>query len=231
MCSTQCVWAGVAASARMAFWPLVGLMVCVVLVGGCAGVPRGPSTFEIPAGGYAATFEAAKAALIDARFELDRVDARSGVISAQPRRSVGLARPWDNQPSTPSQAIEEMMHSHSRVVRITIGPVPPPEDVRGTQAAPPPSPTDLRQVDEPLVGHVRVVVFRHHRPGWRADPSGVTLAGVSQDVLLTERGMWPGYTVAVRRDVALERRLAAAIRRRVGEESPTLSQRQGRDTR
>lgn len=193
---------------------LVAACVVGLGLGGCAGVPDGPSSFDVSPGAYAQTFEAVKAALIDAQFNLDRVDARAGVISTHPRRSVGLVRPWDTQQSTPGQEFEELLHAQQRVVRVTIGPVPAEEDEQGTQAAPPAPPTDLRSLDGQLLGSVRVLVVRQHRPGWRADPSGVTLAGVSQNMLLVERGLWPSYSVTIRRDVALERRIAESIRRR-----------------
>lgn len=190
------------------------LMFTIVGLGGCASVPDGPSSFDISPGEYARTFEAAKAALIDAQFRLDRVDARAGVISTQPRRSVGFVRPWDTQQSTPAQEFEEALHTQQRIVRITIGSVPAEEGEQGTQAAPPAPPTDLRSIDGRLLGTVRVLVVRQHRPGWRADPSGIALAGSSQNTMLIERGMWPTYAVTTRRDMALERRLAESIRRR-----------------
>lgn len=185
------------------------------LCAGCATVPRGGATFEIPPGEYAAAFEAAKSALIDSRFELDRVDAAAGVISSQHRQSVGFARPWDNQQSHASQEVGEFLHRHNRVVRITFGPVPPAEPAEGTQAAPGEAPADLRTLDEPLVGTVRVVIVRLYRTGFRADPSGITLGTFSEPLVLSDRNVWPGFSTPVRRDTSLEKRVAESIRRKL----------------
>jgi len=72
---------------------ILGLALGIVgALSGCAA-PDLPTDLEVAAGDYPAAFEAAKAALRDYRFDLERVDARAGVISTAKKETAGLLTP------------------------------------------------------------------------------------------------------------------------------------------
>ena len=82
-------------------------------LGGCAA-ERTDVTFEVSAGGYARAFDAAKEVLREAGFELDRVDARAGVITTRSKGSAGIATPWVGDESTIEQEFDDLIHQQRR---------------------------------------------------------------------------------------------------------------------
>src|SRR5262245_24222130 len=122
-------------------WPVLLLL---LLLPGCAA--RGPTTFTVPAGEYAKAFDSARDILRGHRFELERIDAQGGVITTQPKSTVGLATPWDREQSTLHQEFDDLFNQQRRVVRITFEPAVPTDD--------------LTQATGPLNAQVEVVVYR-----------------------------------------------------------------------
>jgi hypothetical protein len=180
---------------------------------GCAA-PEGPTELDVPAGSYAATFDAAREVLLDARFDLERVDATEGVISTRPKHSAGIMTPWDVEQSSAAQEFDDLANNQRRVVRVTFEPA---FTAPATPAEPEPEqePVDLRTGDAALKMNVRVIVLRDYRPGWQVQTSSVRLSTHTYDPALGKRGMLPDYEVAEDED----RGFAAWIVKRVEEEA------------
>jgi len=177
----------------------------LALLGGCAG-SSGNTELTLTSAQYTDAFQAAKDALAEYRFELDRVDAGAGVITSMPKASQGIATPWDFEQSSFEQELEDLANRHLRRVRITFEPVSPAEDPQ----------QDLRTATGPIVGRVEVIVDRVRRAGWRLEPTSVRLSTFTRDPDLVARGMWPQYTVPISQDPEFAARLADGIRRRMG---------------
>ena len=186
---------------------IVAAAVIGVWLGGCAA--RGPNELAIAPGDYPVAFEAAQEVIRDARFDIDRIDARAGVITSASRVSTGIALPWDMAGSTPGRQLEDLLNRHARRIRVTFEPAPTAEGEPAPAAnllgAPPPE----------LVMRVRVLVEREQRPGWRLDSTSIGLSARAADPALIQRGMHPGYTVVLREDPDLGARLAERIGERI----------------
>lgn len=181
------------------------------LLGGCAA--PGPTELSIAPGRYAAAFDAAREVLRDARFDIDRVDARAGVITTTRRVATGVALPWDMAGTSADQQVEDFMNRQSKRIRVSFEPA--------AAATEPKEPAPIRDLlgAEPgeLVMRVRVLVEREQRPTWRLESTSVRLSTRSGDPALARRAMEPGYAVVLREDVELGGRLAARIARRLEE--------------
>jgi hypothetical protein len=187
------------------FRRLCGLM-ALVLLGGCAAEPSAPAEILVMPGGYAEAFEAAKGAVLEGGFELDRVDARGGVISSRPKGTGGLATPWDTEQTTLEQELEDLANQQMRVVRITFW--PEGEDVQMSPEG------DLRDEDRALRARVEVSVQRVHRPGWRIETTSVQQSRRWRDPDMGRRGLSGRYVVPFALDMHLAHRLAREIDRR-----------------
>lgn len=189
-------------------------LVCLAAYG-CAA-PEGPTELDVPAGKYAATFDAARAVLRDARFDMERVDATEGVIRTRPKHSAGIMTPWDGEQSTAAQEFDDLANNQRRVVRVTFEPAftTPP-----TPAEPEPAPVDLRADDTPTKMNVRVILLRDYRPGWQVQTSSVRLSTHTYDPALAKRGMLPDYEVAEDEDRALAARIVKRIEEEAGREA------------
>ena len=167
-------------------------------LGGCAS--GGATELAIGPGEYAAAFDAARDVLRDARFEIDRVDARAGVITTAPKTTT-----WRD--------LEDVRNRQGRRGRVAFEPA---GQAWGEGEAPADPVRDLL-AEEPgeLVMRVRVVVEREQRPGWRLESSAAHLSTRAEDPALVRRGMEPGYTVALREDTALGGELAQRIAKRL----------------
>ena len=170
-------------------------------LGGCAS--GGATELAIGPGEYAVAFDAARDVLRDARFEIDRVDARAGVITTAPKTTT-----WRD--------LEDVLNRHGRRVRVSFEPAGEPVGGEAGEAAEGNTIRDLL-TEEPgeLVMRVRGVVEREQRPGWRLESSAAHLSTRAEDPALVRRGMEPGYTVAVREDAALGGELAQRIAKRL----------------
>lgn len=186
------------------------VLVGAILLGGCAAAP-GPGRFTIESGHYAEAFDAAREVLRSMRFVLERVDAREGVITTRPKPTAGLVTPWDREQSSLTQEGEDFLNRQQRRVRISFAPQGlTREDLTEPWA-------DLRAHAGPIDASVRVVVDRLYSPNWRVQSASLAQSRHAIDPALVRRHMQPGYAVAVRRDEALERRLAQRIRDRLAQ--------------
>lgn len=196
-------------------------LACVGL-GGCASA--GPAELVIDARQYPAAFDAARDALRDRDYALQRVDAAAGVLSTDPKASAGLAWPWDQDQSTPTQEVDELFDRRGRAVRVVFEPAAGPGGAGGPGGAAGAGAgggangaagADLRDYSGPLVMRVRVALLRVQRPGWRVDSTSVRLSGYSSDPALAQRGLEPGYRVAFDEDRLLAGKIAAQVRERL----------------
>lgn len=154
---------------------------------------------------YPAAFEAAKQELLRLGFDLERVDARHGVIATDPKETAGLASIWDKEQSTILDEVGDMLHRHERVVRVVFVPADGSEvsaidGVEGVLAR-----------EAPVEMRVDAVVFRVHRPGWRINTVNVRGSTRSFDPALAGRAMLPRYEVGQRRDGALADRVLQRV--------------------
>ncbi len=195
---------------------LLPLLIAVALLPACTStrtatepldlVHVDDQTLRVPAGKYAAAFNAARDELRDAGFTLERVDAYSGIITTWPSGSAGIATPWSGDQSSVSQEFGDLFHRHARTLRITFEPAVPPEPT--DDAALPP---DLRALDTDMLMRIRVIVERNHRPGWRVSNVSIRHSTYYTDPDLQTRGMQPVYSVAREEDRLLAARIADRI--------------------
>ncbi|QYK47948.1 MAG: hypothetical protein KF838_14300 [Phycisphaeraceae bacterium] len=214
----------------------------ISLLGGCASNKVDPESrsVSVAPGQYEAAFDAARETLRRYDFTLDRVDARSGVITAGPRFSLGLMNPFDPVQSTAEQEVRELGNQEGRRVRIVFArpddgqtqamqdSVPSSDDASEVYAEPPPPDglladgsllasldDDLRNEPGAMLLRVDVVVDRIYRPGRRIETTSIRHSSTFQDPDLTKRGMQPSYSVSRERDDLLAARLAEDIRKRL----------------
>jgi hypothetical protein len=151
---------------RMSRVVFVGLIAGAIQMAGCVSQPArsdGVSDQAVLVSQFDAThsrqaFDAARETLMDFRFALDRVDARRGVITTHPKRTAGLATPWDREQSGLDQEWEDLLNEQRRVVRIEFEPA-------GEQVA-----------GQVQTMRVQVQVVRTHRPNWRIETESVRLS-------------------------------------------------------
>lgn len=164
------------------------------------------ATLHIEAGRFAIAFDESRDVLRDLGFILDRVDGQLGVITTQPKGTGGIATPWDQEQSGIGDRLEDAVQKHRRVVRIEFAPagMEPGSVEIG----------DLRAEQRPLDAHVAVTMYRTHQPGWRLNSQAVLESSYTHDPQLDERGM-SQYSVAIRQDDELARRIVDRIRERL----------------
>jgi hypothetical protein len=173
------------------------LMPLLVFLQACAA-PQAPPDVAVAPGQYSAAFDAARATLTRYNFQLERVDARAGVITTRSKPTAGLATPWDREQSTLAQMWEDLLDEHRRTVRITFDPATPT--------------ADLRESTAPVTLHVDATISRVQHAGRRLEPTAMQHSSVAIDPDLQARGLWPTYEVAFSQDPQLARRLADEIR-------------------
>jgi hypothetical protein len=185
---------------------------CVQMIGGCASAPSAniadSATVQVGAGEYARAFDAARRVLRDRGFILERVDARSGIITTQPKTTAGLATPWDREQQSLAQEVEDFLQRQQRVVRVTFEPAAGAEPASDGGSQPP---ENLNTASTPLTMRVQVTIERISVPGRRLEPEAIKESTYTYDPALGARGMQPSYEVATRRDAAGERRLVELI--------------------
>ena len=155
------------------------------------------STIQVEGASYSEVFEAAREVLSSYRFGVNRVDAARGVLTTFPKRSVGIASPWDQEQVTIGQELEDFANQQERVIRIEFD-------------------LDSDSLGEEVVrGHVEVVVSRVHRPHWRIEAESVRLSthARSRDALgRVESGE---FREVIGRDEAFAHRVARAIEAKI----------------
>lgn len=191
---------------------LTALFGLAFLFAGCAASDPAPPTFLVSAGHYAKAFDTARDTLRTMQFELDRVDARAGVITTRPKHSAGIATPWDLEQSTLAQEWEDFTNEQYRSVRIlfepTTGRAARSQQSDGSAAA-----SDLRTFSGDLTGTIIIVIERKNRPNWRIDTTTIRLSSFARDPL----GGGQAALVPIARDVRLEGRLAKRIQRQLND--------------
>lgn len=194
---------------------VLGTLALAATLGGCAaGQARSPQV-DFDASEYPRVFDAARLALRDNGFEIDRVDAAAGVITTRPKPTAGLATFWDPEQSSLVQEWEDLANHQRRRVTISFEPraAIPLEPARD-QAASGPPPEDRRESTGPMIARVQVVMERVNRPGWRLDPTSVRAASTTRDPALDPRRMQPAFDVPTTQDPHLAGRIATMIQRR-----------------
>lgn len=170
------------ASITLLFAAIAGVLAGCTSSGGSGG-------FGVPSPRYDAAFTTACDVLRAHRFTLDRVDAPAGVITTRAKVGHGLAMPWNTEPSSLSQSVEEWLNYEQRRVRITFDP-----DDAGTRHA-----------------RVEVALYRLQSPGLRPAPRAILASTRTTNPDLTARQVYAQYEVPTSRDPDLERRLAREI--------------------
>ncbi len=197
---------------RRIFW-----LSALVLLGGCATSPQ-PSEFTIGPGAYPEAFEVARDELRRAGFEVERVDARSGVITTRSKGSSGIATPWNQDESSLGQEFTALAHHRRRKVIVRFEPLQQ-EAVETTATGQSPvgsGEQDLRLLGGDLRVSVVVLVEEYRRLGKQVDPVSIRLTSVSRDVSDPDQPMPKRYVFAVDPDEHLSGRLAQAMSARVG---------------
>lgn len=203
-----------------------GLALATWLLAGCAA--RAPASVEFGVQGvaYDRAIAAARDVLLEARFEIDRIDAASGVITTLPKTSAGLLAPWDQDQTTLGQEISDATSTQRRRVRITFEPAAADRrdrpagqaaaDIVGIGAvAGGGSTIDLRSSGLEMTARVDVFVDRVRRPGMRLETESIRTSSVTVDPTLSARRMMPEYATTVDHDDLLAGRLAERIRERL----------------
>ncbi len=201
---------------------LTMLCVTAVLVPGCARSER-TDELTIAAADYDAAFVATREVLRDYRFDIDRVDARAGVVSTAPKSTAGLATPWDGEQQTLAQEWEDLTNRQQRTVRVIFEPASARlgrERGPTPQAAPGPARPDIRTLETPIGIRVEVVVDRINRPHFRGETENLRSSTYAREPALRARDMQPNYAVPRDRDRLFEQALLGAIERKLAKTAP-----------
>ncbi len=173
-------------------------------------------TLTVAPGAYAQAFEAAKRALRDVGFLLERVDAQAGVITTQPNDSIGVFAPWDPVQSGVDQELDDAMHRQNRVVRVEFAPAGAAPSSIDTN-------TDLRQSSESLAMRVQASVNRIYYPGRRINTGHILYSTRTYDPALGARNM-ASYSVAIEQDSRLAQRIVDRVRAALDAPAPPSAQ-------
>ncbi len=198
--------------------PLIVLCLVLMLAGCRSSPPAGPTAFRLGAGTYEVAFNAAREVLGDYRFELDRIDARGGVLTTRPKATSGLATPWDREQVGFDQELEDLASQQQRRVRISflpegsaapaMGSTPDePAEIVDVPVEPAVMPADMLEHRGRVAMRVSVRVERLQRPGWRPGTKSIGLSTFTVDPELERRGEIPAYF----EDLGEDRRLASKI--------------------
>lgn len=197
------------------------IILCSLLLLPACTRPGRSTSFDVPAGAYAAAFDAARDALREHRFTIDRVDAREGVITTAPKPSAGLFSPWDREQTTFRDEAADLLHDQQRVVTIRFEPagIPPPTGREiGAQTAPAAPPRDLTTLQGPLRAEVTVVLLRLRRGTWRTDADSIYLSTFASDT--TPDAPPSRFYEPIKRDPRFASHLAELIAGRLAPDEP-----------
>lgn len=188
--------------ARAALGLLLG---ATALLAACSQ-PRATS-FEVSQSRSDAAFNAAVAVLRAQRLVPERIDAQQGVITTNPKRTGGLASPWDPEQSSIADEIEDTLHFQTRSVRIQFERLRTPADLT-------PESQQLFEANAPVRCSVEAFISRRQAPLVRPQAKVLGLTNQAFDPALAQRGMQGSYTIALARDDAYAAYLANLIRAR-----------------
>ncbi|MBL4699196.1 MAG: hypothetical protein JKX70_10220 [Phycisphaerales bacterium] len=163
---------------------------------------------ELQAANYEEVFSAAREVLAKYRFGINRIDASRGVITSFPKRTAGLASPWDREQSTLGQELEDLANQQERTVRI--------EFVRSADTEPGDSKPALSSSQSTIdvIAMVEVVVSRVHRPHWRVESESVRLSTHARSRNAAGQIEPGSFREPIGQDKALAERIAHEIARR-----------------
>jgi hypothetical protein len=192
---------------------LASTAIATVLVAGLSGcASNGPLTVDIPGGAdntaYSKAFDAARDTLVARRFELDRIDARAGIITTRAKPTAGAFTPWDREQSSMFSSLEDTVHQHQRRVTVTFVPVDGGERPKGV--AP-----DLISYTGPVRANVSVLIERVERPGFRAEVRSPRYSTLSLNEQREKLGEYPSFGAPLAPDDDFASRIAADIREAV----------------
>jgi predicted nucleic acid-binding Zn-ribbon protein len=190
------------------------VMLLGLVLGGCS--PAGPRVFTFEASSYPAVFDAAREEIRGARFELNRVDARNGVISTELKETGGLATPRDFEQQSLGQEWQDLLNDQLREVRVWFRPVGE-EPAREADEVDPGA--DLRAMASgggEIEATVEVILHRRRQPGWQVETESIRRSGKYTTPEFGRRQMYAGSTTPIRRDDDFARELARRIVERAG---------------
>ncbi len=191
---------------------LVGLMLAVGSSGCSAPPPTTQRTFAFAPNQYPQAFNTSRQVLMDMGFSLDRIDAASGVLTTQPHFSQGILEPWDVTQSSIGDEWEDAVNHQARSVRILFAANDATTDS--------PSPSTEQTAGPKHIGRVQVTLYREQRAGRQLNSIAVGASSYTFDPLMAQRhGM--RYLVPVRRDRALEARIATTIASQLASPKPS----------
>ena len=170
------------------------------MAGGVVGDARG--LVELEGVSYEDAFVAAREVLADFRFGINRVDAARGVLTSYPKRTAGLASPWDGEQSSIGQEFEDLTNQQERTIHIEFEREERVERVDGDTGG--------------VTARVRVIVNRVHRPNWRVDTQSILLSTHARSRDATGRLERSEFREPIGQDPALADRVARAIIKRLG---------------
>ncbi len=137
-------------------------MLAGLILGGCRA--SGPTAVTVGSDRFEEAFESTKDVLRAEGFELERVDARAGVITTRPLASSGFWTPWVTSERRLRDEVESTLHRQRRRA-----------EVRFVTDSP-----DARQASTPVRVDIDVRVERVYQPGVRATPASVRLRHVAR---------------------------------------------------
>ncbi len=185
------------------------------LLGGCAAPAPVVTEARVEASSYLPTFAAARVVLRETDFQIDRVDAYSGVITTKTKTTGGAGTPWDREQSTVAQEFEDLFNRDARVARVTFEPADASARAEAAEGR-----VDLRDAKGPLIMRVEVTLLRRQRPGWRLQTQAIRASSRASDPELAARGMEPSYDVAIDQDLLLAARIVEEVLDRVRTGAP-----------
>jgi hypothetical protein len=170
--------------------------------------PQPAAAYLFDASNYAQVFQAAKDVLREYQFELDRVDARSGIITTQPKPSAGLATPWIPHSGDFKGSVRGLIEHEQRRARVEFVPA-------GLAEPQAPGTPDLREATGAMVARIEVEIDRVHRPHRRASPTSIKLSSFARDTGPTSdsRSAQRGYQLQTLDDESLGQRMIRALER------------------
>ena len=193
---------------------VVFLALVPIALAACSAPRDAADRFVIGGAEYDRAFETSRRVLREQRYDLERVDARAGVLTTAPKSTGGLATPWDMEQTSLDSELEDLANEQRRRVRITFAPVRDPDEGDDPLGAPIP---DVRLVEGPIEVQVSVFLERVRFPGWRLNTALIDLSSTTRDPAMVERGIEPRNVQTIRRDDELARRLADTIKTRLEE--------------
>lgn len=205
----------VSAHARTSFKPLLiaATVACgASLSGGCTTPPQ-TTTVTFDAAEYPAVFQAAKDTLREYEFELERVDARLGVITTRPRPWAGLATPWIPFATDAGDAVVGLIQPEQRACRVRF-------EAESLSNSSDSLAADLRASQGPMRATVEVVTLRLERPGRRIGAPSVRMKSQTINPEWAEAGLQPAYVVEAGPDHALAVEIADALNDRRDSATP-----------